>query len=106
MINLISNAVKFCDKTRGQIDISLTDKPDEICVIVRDNGIGISPENTQIIFEEFRQITDSSRGRPLGTGVGLTITRQIIEAHKGKVWVESDLGRGASFIFTLPTVQT
>ncbi|MBU2456202.1 MAG: sensor histidine kinase, partial [Proteobacteria bacterium] len=102
MINLISNAVKFCDKDQGIIDIGMTIEHDCIKVTVRDNGIGISPENKEIIFEEFRQIKDSSRGRPLGTGVGLTITRHILEAHKGDIWVESELEKGATFIFTLP----
>lgn len=102
MINLISNAVKFCDKDNGRIIIVLLYEADSIKVKVQDNGIGISPENQSYIFKEFKQIKDPVRGRPFGTGVGLTITQHIIDAHNGKIWVESDLGKGASFIFTLP----
>ncbi|MFH2059157.1 MAG: sensor histidine kinase [Pseudomonadota bacterium] len=102
MINLISNAVKFCDVKLGKITISLTHEADKIRVVVKDNGIGISPENQEIIFKEFLQIKDPSRGRPFGTGVGLSITQHIIDAHNGRIWVESELGKGAAFIFTLP----
>ncbi len=105
MINLLSNAVKFCDKGRGKIKINLTHRQKSIRVAVTDNGIGISPENQKIIFEEFRQIVDSKQGRPFGTGVGLSITQHIIEAHKGKIWVKSEQGKGASFIFTMPTTK-
>ena len=102
MINLISNAVKFCDIKLGKIKISLTHESDKIRVVVKDNGIGISPDNQEIIFKEFLQIKDPSRGRPFGTGVGLSITKHIVDAHNGRIWVESELGKGAAFIFTLP----
>ena len=105
MINLLSNAVKFCDTEQGRIEIGLARKQDSIRVYVKDNGMGISPADQEIIFEEFRQIKESSKKRPFGTGVGLTITKHIIEAHKGKIWVESEPGKGAKFVFTIPIEQ-
>ena len=105
MINLLSNAVKFCDTDQGRIEIGLSRKQNVIRVYVKDNGIGISPADQELIFEEFRQIKDSSKRKPFGTGVGLTITKHIIEAHKGKIWVESELGKGAKFVFTIPIKQ-
>lgn len=102
MVNLISNAVKFCDTEQGRIDILLTIEPGIMKARIIDNGIGIKPENSNIIFQEFRQVRDASRGRPKGTGVGLTITQYIINSHQGKIWVESELGKGAAFVFTLP----
>ncbi|EFK11420.1 ATPase/histidine kinase/DNA gyrase B/HSP90 domain protein [delta proteobacterium NaphS2] len=105
MINLLSNAVKFCDTDQGRIEIGLSREQNLIRVTVKDNGIGISAADQEFIFEEFRQIKDSSKRKPFGTGVGLTISRHIIEAHKGKIWVESEPGRGAKFVFTIPVVQ-
>ncbi len=101
MVNLISNAVKFCND-KGIIAISLKIEPEYLLVSVRDNGIGISSENQKIIFEKFRQVKDASRGRPAGSGLGLTITKQIIEFHNGHIWVESELGKGTTFLFRLP----
>ncbi|MCB2171077.1 MAG: histidine kinase, partial [Deltaproteobacteria bacterium] len=97
-----SNAVKFCDADQGRIEIGLSREEDFIRVYVKDNGIGISPADQELIFEEFRQIKDSSKRKPFGTGVGLTISRHIIEAHKGEIWVESEPGKGAKFVFTIP----
>ena len=105
MINLLSNAVKFCDTDQGRIEIGLSREQNLICVYVKDNGIGIGSADQELIFEEFRQIKDSSKRKPFGTGVGLTISRHIIEAHKGKIWVESKPGKGAKFVFTIPITQ-
>ncbi len=102
MLNLISNAVKFCPDTQGAIIIGLHLEADQLKVQVADNGIGIHPLDQRIIFKEFRQVKDASRGRPMGTGLGLSITKRIIDFHKGSIWVESDLGKGATFCFTLP----
>jgi len=102
MLNLISNAAKFCPDAQGAITIGLHAEADHLKVHVTDNGIGISPMDQQIVFKEFRQVKDATRGRPMGTGLGLSITKRIIDFHKGNIWVESGLGRGASFSFTLP----
>ena len=103
MVNLISNAVKFCDSNRGFITIRLKPNSDQVQVDVQDNGIGIKPEDQAKIFEKFRQVKDPTRGRPFGTGIGLSITKRIIDFHHGKIWVESEPGRGSTFSFTLPT---
>ena len=102
MVNLISNAVKFCEPDRGQIDIRLEYSADRLTVSVTDNGIGISEADQQQIFDKFRQVVDPSRGRPPGTGLGLSITRQIIRHHHGELEVKSTPGNGATFYFSLP----
>jgi signal transduction histidine kinase len=69
-------------------------------ISVRDTGVGIAPEDHAAVFEEFRQV-GKSRGAE-GTGLGLALSRKFIELHGGRIWVESELGRGATFRFTLP----
>jgi signal transduction histidine kinase len=111
MVNLISNAVKFCPRNRGCIEIGMhlpaAEKEGEhqLKVYVKDNGIGISKADQQIIFNEFRQVVSKARGKPGGTGIGLTITKQIIQSHNGRIWVESSPGKGATFFFTLPLIE-
>ena len=102
VINLISNAVKFCRPETGRIDIALIHRTGLLEVSVRDNGIGISDADKQIIFEQFQQIAPQGRGRPSGSGLGLAITKRIIEYHGGRITVESQPGHGARFSFTLP----
>lgn len=102
MVNLISNAVKFSDANRGQIQIILTIEPAHLKIDVGDNGIGIRPDHQEHIFEAFRQITDNTKGRPPGSGLGLVITRRIIQYHQGNIWVESEPEKGSTFSFRLP----
>lgn len=102
MVNLISNAVKFCDSDQGRIDIQLGATKDRIVVSVTDNGIGIGKIDQKKIFNKFQQVVHPTIGRPAGTGLGLSITRQIIHHHRGKLWVKSTLGKGATFYFSLP----
>jgi signal transduction histidine kinase len=102
MVNLISNAVKFCDPDRGMIEIRLEYAADRLTVSVKDNGIGISQADQKQIFDKFQQAMDPSRGRPPGTGLGLSITRQIIRHHHGELEVKSTPGKGAIFYFSLP----
>jgi Na+/proline symporter/nitrogen-specific signal transduction histidine kinase len=106
MVNLISNAVKFCQVDRGHIAVHLQAKSDHLLVRVIDNGIGIKPENINRVFEPFHQVKNPTRGRPMGTGIGLTITKRIIDFHHGRIWAESTPGKGATFSFTLPTNRT
>jgi signal transduction histidine kinase len=105
LLNLLSNAVKFCDPGRGRIEVSLAASGDEVRVDVRDNGPGISEKDQEIIFEKFRQAGDTLTDKPQGTGLGLPISRQIIEHLGGRLWVESRLGAGACFSFTLPVLR-
>jgi signal transduction histidine kinase len=102
MVNLISNAVKFCDPISGRIDIQLGSTPERVVVSVKDNGIGINEADQNKIFNKFQQVIIPTVGRPTGTGLGLSITRKIIAHHKGKLWVKSAPGKGATFYFTLP----
>ncbi len=102
MLNLLSNAVKFCDTLGGQVLVEVSSQSDHIRVAVRDNGAGIRKEDLDVIFEEFRQGRHDSRGRPPGSGLGLAITKRIVEAHGGRIWAESQPGRGSTFSFMLP----
>jgi Na+/proline symporter/nitrogen-specific signal transduction histidine kinase len=102
LVNLISNAVKFCDADRGKITIRLTANTKQVQVDVQDNGIGIKAEHQIKIFEKFQQVKDPARGRPYGTGIGLTISKRIIDFHHGKIWVNSKPGIGSTFSFSLP----
>lgn len=102
LLNLISNAAKFCARQAGRIDIAVQVLPEALQVAVRDNGDGIDPADQQTIFEKFRQVGDNLTEKPQGTGLGLPISRQIIEHFGGQLWVESARGQGATFSFTLP----
>ncbi len=102
MLNLLSNAAKFCDKQRGLVEVRLRRDGGALRVDVRDNGPGISAENQQVVFEKFRQVGDTLTDKPHGTGLGLPICREIIGHFGGKLWVESRPGEGANFSFTLP----
>ena len=102
ILNLLANAVKFCDSRGGQVAIQVSSRPDHLRVAVQDNGAGIRPEDLEVIFEEFRQGRHDSRGRPPGSGLGLSITRRIVEFHGGRIWAESHPGQGSTFTFTLP----
>ncbi len=102
LVNLISNAVKFCDPNRGKIVIRLKSTNKKVQVDVQDNGIGIKAEDQNKIFEKFQQVKDPTKGRPYGTGIGLTISKRIIDFHHGRIWVESKPGHGSTFSFSLP----
>lgn len=99
-INLIGNAIKFTPEG-GEITVGIEENEYLIKSYVKDTGEGIPKEYLDKIFEKFGQVKGKSRG---GTGLGLTICKYIIEAHKGKIWVESELGKGAKFIFELPKI--
>ncbi len=102
--NLIGNAIKF-SPDGGVITVSLLEQDNIVCVSVTDQGIGMAADKHQRIFERFYQIDGSSRRRFGGTGIGLAIVKRIIDAHHGKIWVESELSKGSSFLFTLPKAQ-
>jgi len=102
LINLLSNAAKFVPPDTGRVVIGLTADAGSNRVTVTDNGPGIRPEDQKLIFEKFRQAGDTMTGKPQGTGLGLPISRQIIEHFGGRLWAESAPGRGATFVFELP----
>jgi PAS domain S-box-containing protein len=100
-INLLSNAIKFSPRG-GTIRLSATLQADQILFQIKDQGRGIPQEKRESIFERFQQVDASDRREKGGTGLGLPITRKIVEQHGGRIWVESTLGQGSTFSFTLP----
>ena len=102
LINLLNNAVKFTEE--GNVVVRAFPRFGQVRIEVSDTGLGIHPEDQTQIFEKFHQTrTDTMEDKPKGTGLGLTICREIIEHYGGRVWVESEVGHGSTFIFTLPT---
>jgi len=100
LLNLLSNAVKFTPEG-GRISLQAGRRKGGVEISVTDTGIGIAPEDQAAIFEEFRQVGSDEKRRE-GTGLGLTLAKKFIELHGGRIWVESELGRGSTFTFTLP----
>jgi signal transduction histidine kinase len=98
--NLIGNAIKF-SQTGDTVRVSLRDEGDRACVTVADQGLGVAPEDRERIFERFYR-TREGVGRAAGSGLGLVIAKAIVEAHGGRIWVDSELGQGSSFHFTVP----
>ncbi len=105
LINLLSNAVKFVAPDAGRVVVELTSGDSAVRVRVTDNGPGVDAGDRQIIFEKFRQAGDTITGKPQGTGLGLPISRQIVEHFGGRLWVDSEPGCGATFAFELPVSE-
>ena len=101
LLNLMSNAIKF-SPPNTTITIIIDGDEDWLSISVKDEGIGISEEHKDIIFEEFRQVDDSHTRLYAGTGLGLALCKKLVELHGGKIWVESKVGKGSTFTFTLP----
>lgn len=99
--NIISNAIKFT-YTGGKIVVSIIQKPDEVIVSVKDNGVGMSPENLNNLFKIDSNHTTLGTSKEKGTGLGLLLCKEFVEKHEGKIWVESNLGNGSTFCFSLP----
>ncbi len=98
--NLISNAVKFCREAPPQVWIQASREDDTWLFSVQDNGIGIDPQYAERIFVIFQRL--NNRVDYAGTGIGLAVCKKIVERHGGKIWVQSELGQGATFYFTIP----
>ena len=105
LTNLVANACNYTSRG-GEIVISACLKQDEVYVSVRDTGIGIAPEDQQKIFERFFRADHPVVQESPGTGLGLCIVQSLVEMHGGRVWVESEIGKGSTFTFSLPAVKT
>jgi len=103
VINLLSNSVKFTES--GSVTCTACSNGKEIVVRVADTGSGIADTDRHAVFEKFKQVGDTLTDKPKGTGLGLPICRQIIAHHRGRIWVESEMGLGSVFIFTLPVAD-
>lgn len=104
MLNLLSNAVKFVPAEQGRVEVRISDSREGVKIEVQDNGPGIALEEQAQVFEKFRQAGDSVT-RPQGTGLGLPLSRQIVEHFGGKMWLQSKPGEGACFGFFLPRFE-
>ena len=103
VLNLLSNAVKFTPQG-GSVDVWTTRVNGEVRVSVCDTGPGIAPGDQERIFEEFQQ-TEAGLEQREGTGLGLALSKRLVELHGGRIWLESELGKGSTFVFTLPAGQ-
>lgn len=101
IMNLLSNAVKFTPEG-GRIDVRAQVKDDEVLVGVQDTGIGITPDDQALIFGEFQQARHGTMKSKEGTGLGLALAKKFVELHGGRIWVDSEVGVGTTFTFTLP----
>ena len=101
LYNLLSNAVKFTPAP-GNITVTVRDSPEQLTVSVEDTGIGMKPEDLPKLFREFEQIDGSYTRRYQGTGLGLALCRRFVEMHGGRIWAESQFGKGSIFTFTIP----
>jgi signal transduction histidine kinase len=101
LLNLLSNAVKFTPDG-GRVAVEARLVRDHVEISVCDTGIGIALEDQGIMFEAFRQVGKNQRQRREGTGLGLTLAKEYVELHGGKISVQSDVGKGSTFTFTLP----
>ena len=101
LLNLLSNAVKFTPEG-GRIGIDARQTDGSVEISVSDTGVGIAAEDQPKVFEEFRQVGSDYAHKVEGTGLGLTLAKKFVELHGGKIWVESEPGKGSTFTFTLP----
>ena len=102
VLNLLSNAAKYAPRQLGVVSFALQVRGGEVVVSVRDNGPGVPPDQQAKVFEKFRQVDGDEHYRPGGTGLGLPISREIVQHLGGRLWLESEPGQGACFAFALP----
>jgi signal transduction histidine kinase len=99
--NLVSNAIKFTN-SGGSINIDAKQNSENVIISVYDNGIGVPPENLTKLFDISEVITTTGTAKETGTGLGLLLCKEFVEKHGGKIWVESEVGKGSDFKFNLP----
>ncbi|MDX2258980.1 MAG: sensor histidine kinase [Hyphomicrobiaceae bacterium] len=102
VLNLLSNAAKFVPKPAGAIAVTVSSGRHDVLVVIADNGPGLPPEESEAIFERFHQVRSADPGNPGGTGLGLTISKRIVEHLGGRIWVERTGPTGSEFRFTVP----
>ena len=101
LLNLLSNAVKFTPE-KGRVLIDIQEKDNDIQFSIEDTGIGIPPQDIPKVFQEFFRADNALDQKIKGSGLGLSLVKKIVEAHKGKIWFNTELGKGTRFTFTLP----
>jgi chemotaxis family two-component system sensor kinase Cph1 len=101
--NLIGNALKYCNRQQPEVHVSASADADHWIFSVRDNGIGIEPQYFERIFQMFKRL--HTREQYSGTGIGLALCKKIVTRHRGQIWVESQLGQGSNFHFTIPRME-
>lgn len=105
LMNLIGNAVKFTPRD-GKVSVAIEKNGnDYVQISIADTGPGILPEEANKIFSKFYQVANLDKQKPAGSGLGLAISKALVEMHGGKIWMESEIGRGSTFYFTLPAQQ-
>ncbi len=103
LFNLLSNAVKYTADD-GRVSLSVRKRPGEVEIRVADSGIGLRPEDRERIFEPFEQVEDPASRRFPGAGLGLSLSKRLVELHGARIWAESNgLDRGSTFAFTIPS---
>jgi signal transduction histidine kinase len=101
VLNLVSNAIKFTNRG-GAIKINAEQNSENVTISVSDNGVGIKTEDMVKMFDISQVLTTKGTAKETGTGLGLLICKEFVEKHGGKIWVESEVGKGSDFKFTLP----
>ena len=103
LTNLLGNAVKFCNPVDGEISLSVVAKKRFLEIRISDNGLGIRPEEREMVFDKFYQVKNQTRRKPTGSGLGLAISKNIVRMHRGEIWIEDGIGgKGAAIAFSLP----
>jgi len=105
LINLLLNAIEFVPKEKGIIEINVKEQDHTVIFSVKDNGPGISKDNQKQLFDKFYQVDRSLRRNHEGIGLGLTVCKGIVDGLGGKIWLNSTLGEGAVFYFSIPNVD-
>ena len=100
LTNIVGNAIKFTEK--GHVSLGMEMQDTDVLISVQDTGIGIKPENIAIVFEQFRQVDGALNRKVGGTGLGMPISKNLVELHGGRIWIESTVGVGTTFWFTIP----